>query len=74
VLSPGQTTARNPETSETYEAIDSVNRATNPIVLPTLDPQSSVDADVWMQIPEGVETIDLYLENTQAFQGVPIEN
>ncbi|MBD2092539.1 hypothetical protein H6F67_22070 [Microcoleus sp. FACHB-1515] len=72
-LSATSTSARNPETSETYD-IAEFDRATSSIALTTIQPGASVDGYVWLRIPEGVSTIDLFLENTQAFQNVPIAN
>jgi hypothetical protein len=33
-----------------------------------------VDAYVWMKIPEGVNTVDIFVPNTAAFKNVPIAN
>lgn len=70
----GQTTARNPETSETYETVP--NKSTGSVSLYSMKAanQSSADAYVWLQIPREVSNVDIYLPNTQAFQNVPIAN
>jgi hypothetical protein len=67
------TKARNPDTSETYEAV-SRERSTGNINLFLLKPGSSVDAYVWMKIPEGVSNVDIFAPNTAAFKNVPITN
>ncbi|MBD3883386.1 hypothetical protein IFO70_16585 [Phormidium tenue FACHB-886] len=74
ILSAGETVARNPETSETYQAVDPLKRGTSPILIDSIQPNSSVDGYVWMRIPENVTTVDLLLEQTQAFKNVPIAN
>lgn len=35
---------------------------------------ASVDGYVWMTIPEGIQTIDLFVPNTAAFLKVPISD
>lgn len=71
ILSPNQVAARNPETSETYEPVD-LKRATDPILINLVNVNASVDGYVWLKIPEGVNTIDLFFPETQAFKNVPI--
>jgi hypothetical protein len=68
-----QTKARNPETSETYEAYGN-KQATGTVALNQMKRGSSVDAYVWMKIPEGVNTVDIFVPNTAAFKNVPITN
>ncbi|MDV2995681.1 MAG: hypothetical protein N4J56_005335 [Chroococcidiopsis sp. SAG 2025] len=72
VITVSATTARNPETSETYRAFDFLNRATNPVFLFYLRPQTYTDAYVWLQVPEGVNTLDLFIPETGTFRNVPI--
>lgn len=72
-LSPGQITARNPDTSEAYEAAD-LDHSTDLILLSQVKPGTSVDAYVWLRVPEDVTTIDILIPRTQAFQSVPITN
>lgn len=69
----GGTTARNPETSETYKAA-SFDRSTGSVSLFLMRPGASADAYVWLRVPEGTNTIDIYVPDTQAFKNVPIAN
>lgn len=69
----GGTTARNPETSETYEAV-SFDRSTGSVSLFLMRTGSSADAYVWLRIPEGVNTLDIFVPDTAAFKNVPIAN
>jgi hypothetical protein len=71
------TTARNPETSEVYKEYrdaDSNSRSTGSISLYKVSKGASVDAYVWIQVPEGVNTLDIYVPKTQVFRNVPITN
>lgn len=70
----GGTTARNPLTSETYEAVQGESTDSVSLFSMRLNKQTSADAYVWLQVPEGVNTLDIYLPNTQAFQNVPISS
>ncbi len=72
-INVGAATARNPETSQTYEAVGFV-RSTGPVSLASMRKGASADAYVWMKIPEGVNTIDLFVPDTKAFTKVPISN
>jgi hypothetical protein len=74
VINISATTARNPETSETYRAFDFLNRATNPVFLFYLRPQTYTDAYVWLQVPEGMNTLDIFVPETGTFRNVPISN
>lgn len=74
VITVSATTARNPETSDTYRAFDFLNRATNPVFLFYLRPQTYTDAYVWLQVPEGVNTLDLFIPETGTFRNVPISH
>ncbi|MEN9520102.1 MAG: hypothetical protein RLZZ381_2690 [Cyanobacteriota bacterium] len=67
------TTVRNPDTSEVYEAVGK-DRSTGEINLNFVKGGASVDAYVWLRVPEGVKTLDLYIPETQTFKNVPIEN
>ncbi len=73
VLNIGSTTARNPETSETYKEV-SFDRSTGSVSLFLMRPSTSADAYVWLRVPEGVNTIDIYVPDTQVFKSVPISN
>jgi hypothetical protein len=72
VITVSATTARNPDTSETYRAFDFLNRATNPVFLFYLRPQTYTDAYVWLQVPEEVNTLDIFVPETGTFRNVPI--
>lgn len=72
-INVGAATARNSETSQTYEAVGFV-RSTGPVSLSSMRKGASADAYVWMKIPEGVNTIDLFVPDTKAFTKVPISN
>lgn len=74
MINIGTTTARNPDTSETYKAIDSIKRSTGVVGLFSMRPRSSVDGYVWLRVPEGVNSIDIYIPETAAFKNVPISN
>ncbi|MBD2098741.1 hypothetical protein H6F90_27135 [Trichocoleus sp. FACHB-591] len=73
VISVNGPNARNPDTSETYEAV-SLDRSTGSISLFQLRPSASVDAYVWLRIPEGGNAIDVFIPETAAFEDVPIAN
>lgn len=70
----GGATARNPETSETYQAVNGESTGSVSLYSMRLENQSSADAYVWLQIPREVSNVDIYLPNTQAFTNVPIAN
>jgi cytoskeletal protein RodZ len=67
------TTARNPDTSETYKGVD-LKRSTGSISLSSLRPKASADAYVWLRIPEGVNSLDIFVPDTGAFSNVPISS
>jgi len=73
VIYVGGTTARNPETSETYDQAG-FDRSTGSVSLSSMRTGASADAYVWLRVPEGVSTIDIYVPDTQAFKNVPISN
>ncbi|MDZ7961998.1 MAG: hypothetical protein RMY34_29700 [Aulosira sp. DedQUE10] len=73
VISVASTTARNPETSETYKGI-AANRSTGSVSLFQLRPKASADAYVWIRVPDGVKNVDLFVPDTAAFKNVPISN
>jgi len=74
VITVSATTARNPDSSDTYRAFDFLNRATHPVFLFYLRPQTYTDAYVWLQVPEGVNTLDLFIPEAGTFRNVPISN
>jgi hypothetical protein len=67
------TKARNPETSEVYESVD-YDRSSGRVWLRRIEPGSSADCYVWLRIPEGVRSIDLFVPETAAFKNVPVPN
>ncbi|MBD2337887.1 hypothetical protein H6G64_12990 [Calothrix sp. FACHB-156] len=73
VISVASTTARNPDTSETYKGV-SANRSTGSVSLAQLRPKASADAYVWIRVPDGVKSVDLFVPDTAAFKNVPISN
>lgn len=73
IIPTADTTARNPDTSETYKAVDS-DRSTGTVSLSDVRANSSADAYVWLRVPEGVNNLDIFVPNTAAFQNVPISN
>lgn len=74
VIFPGETTARNPSSGETYEAVDRMRWATSNVAVSDLKSGATADAYVWMQIPETVNQIDVLIPKTQAFKNVSIAN
>ena len=73
VLNPSAITARNPNTNETYKAV-SPKRATPSVDFGGIGQGASADAYVWLQVPQGINTLDIYIPNTQPFKGVPVSN
>nr|WP_155748023.1 hypothetical protein [Scytonema sp. UIC 10036] len=71
VIGVSNTTARNPDTSETYKGVD-FKRSTGSVSLFSLRPKASADAYVWLRIPEGVTSLDIFVPDTGAFSNVPI--
>ena len=67
------TRARSPETAQTYEALG-LDRSTGPVSLSSMHKGASADGYVWLKIPEGVNTVDLFVPDTKAFTNVPISN
>ncbi len=73
IISVTNTTARNPDTSETYKGI-SVNRSTGSVSLAQLRPKASADAYIWIRVPVGVDKLDIFVPDTAAFKSVPISS
>ncbi|KAF3889520.1 MULTISPECIES: hypothetical protein [Nostocales] len=71
LIGVSNTTARNPDTSETYKGVD-FKRSTGSVSLFSLRPKASADAYVWLRIPEGVNSLDIFVPDTGAFSNVPI--
>jgi hypothetical protein len=72
LLSPAEITARNSSTGATYRVVDAQQRATEPLTLNRIEPGSSRDAYVWLQVPEGVNRLDITIPQTQPFTNVPV--
>lgn len=72
-LDVGSIVVRNPNTNETYPAVKKTVR--NGIVdLYAMRPGASADADVWLRVPEKVNSLDIFISETAAFKNVPIAN
>lgn len=71
IISVSGTSARNPATRETYNLVN-LDRSTGSVSLFTMRPSASADAYAWLLVPETVNTIDIYVPDTQAFKNVPI--
>lgn len=68
------TTARDPATGETYNAqADKATPGVN-LKLMAINEQASADAYVWLNVPDSVNVIDIYVPDTEAFTGVAIAN
>lgn len=67
------TKARNPDTSETYEAV-SYKRSSGTVNFYSIRRNASSDAYVWLRIPEGVTAVDIFIPDTGEFKNVPIAN
>lgn len=72
VISIGSTSATNPDTSETYQAIDFLRRSSGETTLSQMRRGQPVEAYVVLNIPAGVNTIDIYIDNTRPFKNVAI--
>ncbi|HCF27764.1 MAG TPA: hypothetical protein DEV81_11335 [Cyanobacteria bacterium UBA11049] len=76
-ISMSNTTARDPNTSEAFKAVPDKSTDREHITsLKEMDNKNltSLDAYVWLSIPEGINIIDIYFPNTQAFTNVPISS
>lgn len=74
VINLGESSARNPDTSETYQPVDFLKRSSGVISLFSMRRGASADAYVWLRVPEGVNTLDIFIKETGAFKTVPISN
>lgn len=72
VIKLGETTASNSVSNQTYKAVVSVDRITQPVSLKDIPEDGSVDAYVWLKVPKGVYAIDILVPETGAFKNVPI--
>ncbi|MFN6464204.1 MAG: hypothetical protein RMZ41_020645 [Nostoc sp. DedVER02] len=73
IISVASTTARNPETSVTYKGV-ALNRSTGTVSLFQVRPQASADAYIWLRVPDGINSLDIFVPDTAAFKNVPISN
>jgi hypothetical protein len=71
IINVSGTTARNPETSETYKSVG-FQRSTGSVSLFLLRKGASADAYVWLRVPQGVNYIDIFVPETAVFKNVPI--
>jgi len=71
IISISSTTARNPDTSETYKGV-ALDRSTGSVSLFQVRPQASADAYIWLRVPDGVNNLDIFVPDTAAFKNVPI--
>jgi hypothetical protein len=67
-------TARNVDTSETYEAARLTSGASEPVSLPLLKRGASGDAYVWLRVPADVSNLNIYIPQTEEFANVRIED
>jgi hypothetical protein len=73
LINISQTTARNPDTSEVYEAYGN-RKSTGSVLLRLVKKNIPADGYVWLKVPAGVDTLDIYIPETQVFKNVPISN
>ncbi|MFN6499819.1 MAG: hypothetical protein RMX65_022895 [Nostoc sp. DedQUE01] len=73
IISVSSTTARNPDTSETYKGV-ALDRSTGSVSLFQVRPQASADAYVWLRVPDGINKLDIFVPDTAAFKNVPISS
>jgi len=74
IIGVGNSTARNPLTTETFNAVDVVKRSTGSVSLSQIRSGASADAYVWLRVPESVTVLDIYVPETAAFKNVPVGN
>lgn len=74
IINVGETTARNPVSSETYKALNPRENSTGSISLSDIRSGASVDAYVWLKVPPNVNILDIYIPETGAIRSVPISN
>ncbi len=63
IISIASTTARNPETSETYKGV-ALDRSTGGVSLYQLRTNASADAYIWVRVPDGVKNLDIFVPDT----------
>ncbi|MEP0871708.1 hypothetical protein NDA01_17995 [Trichocoleus desertorum AS-A10] len=56
----------------TYEPVDAIRKSTGPISLEGIRKGASVDAYVWLRVPEAVKTLNIRVPETELFQAVKV--
>lgn len=74
VIKVSDTTANNSVSQQTYKPVNSLENVPLPVALKDIPQNSSVDTYVWLNIPKGVYSIDIFVPETGAFKNVPIAN
>jgi len=64
------TTVNNPETYDKYTVVD----GTGSVFLGRIAKDTTAGAYMNAEIPEDVNTVDIFIKNVEAFKNVPIEN
>jgi hypothetical protein len=72
VINVASTNARNPVTNETYQAVDFLKRSSGTASLYQMRRGEPVEGYVVLKVPQGVNAIDIYVDETQPFKNVPI--
>lgn len=72
IVDPGAIEARNPNSSETYTAVNPFEGASNPISLLELRSEVPVNAYVVLKVPSGVNAIDIFIPNAMPFRNIAI--
>lgn len=72
IINLPQTKARNPVSDNTYNAVSVAGNSNNPIALSNIPKGDSVNANVSLRVPEGVQMVDIYVPETGTFQQVQI--
>ena len=63
---------RNPETSEVYRVIR--GKSTGSLTINNIPEDAWGNAYFWLEVPEGVDVIDIIIPETAIFERVPISN
>lgn len=77
LISANRITGRHPTTSQDYKAHVSYllkYEYQEPIDVLQINKGASVDAYVWLEVPEEVKAIDILIPNTEEFANVPIKD
>ncbi len=68
IINVGSATARNPITSETYQAVDFLKRSPETVSLYQMRRGQPVEGYVVLKVPAGVMVIDIFIPETGAFK------